>query len=317
MSIAQRYLDALGVQPSEPGLPFLAELTRAHVATLPFSSIGPRLGDDLPLDAESLLDRIVVRGRGGYCFEQNGLMLEALRELGFEARIQLARVIHNQDVHPGLTHRVTLVTVDGQDVVVDVGFGPLGPPCPVPMPGADRDDGARFRVHEERPGEFHMQSIVDGDRYSLYRFDLVRYGQSDCELGHFYSHRHPEATFVNNLVASRILDERGALAAQPRVLGDPRGRHDDDRHHERRAADGPAGRRARHPGQCGGGPAPVRRAADQLTPGTNASTGESPWGQPSRARPPGPHISVDPAHTRRWIGTTPARYLNGMVSIHN
>ena len=52
-----------------------------------------------------------------------------------------------------------------------------------------------------------MQSIVDGDRYSLYRFDLVRYGQSDCELGHFYSHRHPEATFVNNLVASLILDD--------------------------------------------------------------------------------------------------------------
>ena len=52
-----------------------------------------------------------------------------------------------------------------------------------------------------------MQSIVDGERYSLYRFDLVRYGQSDCELGHFYSHRHPEATFVNNLVASLILDD--------------------------------------------------------------------------------------------------------------
>jgi N-hydroxyarylamine O-acetyltransferase len=208
VSIAQRYLDALGLEPSEPGMPFLAELTRAHVATLPFSSIGPRLGDDLPLDAESLLDRIVVRGRGGYCFEQNGLMFEALRELGFEARIQLARVIHNQDVHPGLTHRVTLVTVDGQDVVVDVGFGPLGPPTPVPMPAATTvDDSARFRVHVERPGEFHMQSIVDGDRYSLYRFDLVRYGQSDCELGHFYSHRHPEATFVNTLVASRILDD--------------------------------------------------------------------------------------------------------------
>jgi N-hydroxyarylamine O-acetyltransferase len=208
VSLAQRYLDALGLEPAQPSLSFLTELTRAHVGTLPFGSIGPRLGDDLPLDPESLLDRIVVRGRGGYCFEQNGLMFEALRELGFDARIQLARVIHNRDVHPGLTHRVTLVTVDGHDVVVDVGFGPLGPQCPVPMPGVTTvDDGARFRVHEERPGEFHMQSIVDGERYSLYRFDLVRYGQADCELGHFYSHRHPAATFVTTLVASLILDD--------------------------------------------------------------------------------------------------------------
>ncbi len=89
-----------------------------------------------------------------------------------------------------------------------MGFGPLGPPTPVPMPGdASVDDGAPFRVHEARPGEFHMQSIVDGQRYSLYRFDLARYGQSDCELGHFYSHKHPEATFVNTLVASLILDD--------------------------------------------------------------------------------------------------------------
>ena len=208
MSLAQRYLDALGLEPVEPSLALLTQLTRRHVAMLAFSSIGPRLGDDLPLDAESLLDRIVVRGRGGYCFEQNGLLFEVLQELGFDARIQLARVIHNQDTHPGLTHRVTLVEVDGRRYVADVGFGPLGPPYPVPMPeSSTADDDPRFLVHEARPGEFHLQSMVAGDRYSLYRFDLVRYGQSDCELGHFYSHRHPEATFVNNLVASRILDD--------------------------------------------------------------------------------------------------------------
>lgn len=208
MSLAQRYLDALGLEPAEPSLSLLAQMTRRHVAMLAFSSVGPRLGDELPLGADSLLDRIVVRGRGGYCFEQNGLLFEVLQELGFDARIQLARVIHNQDTHPGLTHRVTLVELDGRDYVVDVGFGPFGPPFPVPMPSsAAPDDDARFRVHEAQPGEFHMQSLVDGDRYSLYRFDLVRYGKSDCEIGHFYSHRHPEATFVNNLVASLILDD--------------------------------------------------------------------------------------------------------------
>ena len=42
--------------------------------------------------------------------------------------------------------------------------------------------------------------------FSLYRFELARYGQSDCELGHFYSHKHPNASFVNHLVISRILD---------------------------------------------------------------------------------------------------------------
>lgn len=52
-----------------------------------------------------------------------------------------------------------------------------------------------------------MQRPHDGQPFSLYRFDLGEYGQADCELGHFYSHRHPDAVFVNNLVASRILDD--------------------------------------------------------------------------------------------------------------
>jgi len=221
MAITGPYLDALGLTALDPTLDFLQEITRRHVATFPFSSVGPRLGDALPLDPERLLDRIIVRGRGGYCHEQNGLLFEVLEELGFDASIQLARVIHNQDMHPGLTHRMALVEVDGRQFVVDVGFGHLGPPLPVPMPGSVRTgDDARFRVHEARPGEFHMQSIVDGDHYSLYRFDLAHYGQSDCELGHFYSHRHPDAVFVNNLVASLILDDevRSLVNREYRVL---------------------------------------------------------------------------------------------------
>ena len=202
------YLGSLGLTAAEPSMDLLRELVRRHVATFAFSSIGPRLGNDLPLDVESLYDRIVVRRRGGYCFEQNGLMFEVLSDLGYPVELYLARVIHNRDTHPGLTHRVSVVSLDGLDWVVDVGFGPMGPPRPVAIAweSSDVDDGF-YRVREGRRGEFHMQVLKGEDWYSLYRFDKVRYGQSDCEVGHFYSHRHPEATFVNNLVASLILDD--------------------------------------------------------------------------------------------------------------
>jgi N-hydroxyarylamine O-acetyltransferase len=52
-----------------------------------------------------------------------------------------------------------------------------------------------------------MQTLKDGEYYSLYKFELARYGPADCEVGHFYSHKHPLATFVNHLVVSRILDK--------------------------------------------------------------------------------------------------------------
>ena len=210
--LALRHLRALGLQTGEPTLELLAQIVRRHVATFAFSSIGVRLNDPLPLEPEQLFDRIVVRDRGGYCFEHNGLLYEVLSELGYDATVRLARVIYNGDHLPGLTHRITHVRIDDITYVVDVGFGPAGPTTPVamPMPGADTpapwQDDRTHRVIERRLGEFHLQQRHDDGPFSLYRFDLGTYGQADCELGHFYSHRHPAAVFVNNLVASRILE---------------------------------------------------------------------------------------------------------------
>jgi N-hydroxyarylamine O-acetyltransferase len=206
--ILEGYLAALGLQAEQPGVPFLAALTSAHVARFAFSSVGPMLGEALPLDLDALYTRIVLRGRGGYCFEQNGLMFEVLQELGFDAELYLARVIHDRDVHPGLTHRITLVTLAEERYLVDVGFGPQGSRLPLNVNGAVVSDAGRsYRVFARQPGELHVQTLMADHWYSLYRFELARYGQADCELGHFYSHRHPQARFVNNLVASRILPD--------------------------------------------------------------------------------------------------------------
>jgi N-hydroxyarylamine O-acetyltransferase len=206
--ITRRYLEALSTPAQQPNLRYLDELVRRHVARFTFASIGPRLGEELPLDLPALYDRIVVRGRGGYCFEQNGLFYEVLDELGFQVELYLARVVYNRDVHPGLTHRITLVTIDGAQYVADVGFGSMGPRAAVNLAGTPSRQGADcFRIAEPRPGEFHVQVLKGDDWFTIYRFELARYGQSDCELGHFFSHRHPDATFVNNLVASRILDQ--------------------------------------------------------------------------------------------------------------
>ncbi len=204
--IAAGYLDALGLQPQAPTIEFLSEMTARHVARFAFCSVGPRLGDELPLAPESLYSRIVLRSRGGYCFEQNGLIFEVLAELGFDVTLYLARVIYDQDTHPGLTHRITVIDLAGERYVVDVGFGPLGPRFPIRLSGnTSREEQREFRVCQRRPGELHVQTLKGGEWFSLYRFELARYGQADCELGHFFSHRHPDAAFVRNLVASRIL----------------------------------------------------------------------------------------------------------------
>ncbi len=205
LEMVQNYLQTLNLHDRELNFEFLSDVVTRHVATFTFSSVGCQLGDDLPLDFDSLYHRIVVERRGGYCFEQNGLLYGVLEELGFSPKLFLGRIIHNQDTHPGLTHRITMIEYEGQQYVLDVGFGFLGPRLPVPMSEVEFKDGENnFRIAERRLGEYHMQVFKDGDFFSLYRFELARYDQADCEVGHFFSHRHPDAHFVNHLVASLI-----------------------------------------------------------------------------------------------------------------
>lgn len=221
--MVQEYLQILGLEGRDRDFSLLGDLVTRHVATFAFSSVGCRLGDDLPIDFTSLFQRIVVRRRGGYCFEQNGLLFGILEELGYSPRLYLARVIYNQDTHPGLTHRISMVEHGGESYVMDVGFGPLGPRIPVPMSGAECKDGSKtFRVDRRPDGVLHLQVLQDGEFFSLYRFDLARYGESDCKVGHFYSHKHPDASFVNNLVVSLLREHevRSLRNLEYRVIRD-------------------------------------------------------------------------------------------------
>jgi len=90
-AITDLYLQALGLPRQPPDLAYLAQITQRHVATLPFASIGPRLGNVLPLELPALYERLVLRQRGGYCFEQNALLFEVLEELGFAVTLAASR----------------------------------------------------------------------------------------------------------------------------------------------------------------------------------------------------------------------------------
>jgi N-hydroxyarylamine O-acetyltransferase len=203
-TIVNGYLASLGIDRDRvPDLNLLTDIVRKHVATFAFSSVSVQLGDDMTLEFEALYDRIVSRRRGGYCFEHNGLLFEILTRLGFEVKLQMSRVIIRDALsHPGLCHRVNFVTLEGNVYLVDVAFSSAVPRVPVLMQNGEiTKDGARsFRIIELKSGsgEYHLQILKDTGPVSFYRFELVRYGQADVDVGHFFSHKHPNAVFVKN-----------------------------------------------------------------------------------------------------------------------
>ena len=203
--IAKSYLADLSIKESSLTIDCVNELQSKHIAQYSFNNLGVILGQELPLDTESLFTKIVERHRGGYCFEHNKLVFTVLSELKFDVRLLLSKVIYNQDVEVARTHRVTLLTLAGEEYIVDAGFGHLGARFPVKIAlGLIQEQGdAKYRIIKNDNSDYCYQVFKDGNFFTLYTFDLHHYTEADCLLGHFYSHKHPNAAFVNNLVVCR------------------------------------------------------------------------------------------------------------------
>src|SRR5699024_11532312 len=94
-----------------------------------------------------LFDKIITRGRGGFCYEMNTLFRYYLNEKGFEAYNVSATVKSPTGWSPEGSHMSTLVRAD-ELYVADVGFGDL-PTRAMPIrPGEDAvvidDAGGKF-----------------------------------------------------------------------------------------------------------------------------------------------------------------------------
>lgn len=69
---------------SEPTLAVLRALVAAHTETIPFENIDVFTRRGVPFDSSVLQRKMVRARRGGYRFEHNSLLREALLALGFE-----------------------------------------------------------------------------------------------------------------------------------------------------------------------------------------------------------------------------------------
>lgn len=203
-TMTQVYLDDLSLSTEALDMNFLQDLQSRHIAKHTFNNLAVLLGQEIPLEVDSLFSKMVEKRRGGYCFEHNKWVFHVLQELGFEVRLLLARVVYNRDVDSARTHRITLLKFRGEEYIVDAGFGHYGARMPVKISGESQDMGdSHYRIIKKDAHTYSYQMIKDGEFFTIYTFDKNTYTDADCTLGHFYSHRHPEAVFVNNLVVCR------------------------------------------------------------------------------------------------------------------
>jgi N-hydroxyarylamine O-acetyltransferase len=213
------YLRRIGVDgPISPGLRDLERIHRGQAYAIPFENFDILLGRPIDIGPEAVFDKLVRRRRGGYCFELNQLLHQALLAFGFEVRWMLARV-HLGPVPSGLVHVLMIVNVDGEEWLADVGFGASGLRAPARFaPGREfEQDGLRFRLVATPPFGTMLEGAEGPGWRPLFSFDARPVLPVDLVLGNHYTSTHPASFFTWARVAT-LPDPRGRTSLFDRQL---------------------------------------------------------------------------------------------------
>lgn len=201
-----RYYRRIGIDRPSPDAPGLRRLQSAQMDAVTFENIDPLLGIVPDVSLDGIFDKLVERGRGGYCFELNTLFGAALEETGFDARRIMARVRNGAPQGANRSHLAWIVTVGGEEFLADTGFGGSGTSIPLPLASREvlQAPTGRYRFTEdEAAGELVLEREMPDGWYSLFGFDRVPVRDADIEAANFVTARWEKAPFPSNLMLSR------------------------------------------------------------------------------------------------------------------
>jgi N-hydroxyarylamine O-acetyltransferase len=188
-----------------PTLDTLRDLHLAHAQTIAFENLNPLLGRRVALDLPSLEEKLVRSGRGGYCFEQNGLLAAALRQLGFEVTGLAARVLWNavEDAIRPRSHMLLKIDLGGESYIADVGFGGLTLTTPLRLLTDVEQSTAheRFRL-VKIDDDLKLQALLGNAWKTLYRFNLQPQFDVDYEVSNHYTSTYPTSHFRSMVIAA-------------------------------------------------------------------------------------------------------------------
>ena len=194
------YLERIGISTARnPSREFLDELIDAHQRTVPFENLEMFEQCHAPSLAKAdLFDKIVTRRRGGYCFELNGLFFSLLQGLGFDARPCMARVLTRPNPHPMISHRATIVSIDGTDYLADVGFGgPMPSFAPAIEEGVSRTElGQTFTLRQHDNLWWNVcYTGSSAEEKPVMRFCTMPVEEQDFVLFSFFQSENPQSVF--------------------------------------------------------------------------------------------------------------------------
>jgi N-hydroxyarylamine O-acetyltransferase len=240
----QAYLDRIDYSgPLDPTAETLRALHVAHLLAVPFENLNIGMGRPIVLDEAALFDKIVVRRRGGFCYELNGLFAALLRGLGFQVTMLSAGVARaDGGFGPEFDHLTLLVDCPSPPFptsaamgagthtrwLADVGFGDsFREPLSFDEPDEQRQDGLGYRVARDGERRTLLQRDDGGAWEPQYRFALQPRCLADFAAMCHYHQTSPDSSFTRKRVCTRATPEGRITLSDLRLICTARGEREE------------------------------------------------------------------------------------------
>lgn len=201
------------------------QLMRAQLQSVPFENLDVQAGKIVSLAPEDIVEKIIYRRRGGYCYEVNGLFAMALTALGINYDIIGARPMFYPQRRPK-SHMVLLVKIGAERWLCDTGFGSFGLRAPIGLHQRGEiiaQDDESFLLEHNEHGEYVVKARVKGKWLNQFCFDIHPMEWIDFSLPNYYNSTHPDAVFVKQyLVMQQHPNGRTLLSGNllKKMMGD-------------------------------------------------------------------------------------------------
>ncbi|GKV65555.1 MULTISPECIES: arylamine N-acetyltransferase [unclassified Sporosarcina] len=191
----------------------ISQIQKYFARQFEFENLDVLLGNEEPITRQYLLDKIIDQGRGGLCYELNGLLYIVLQDLGIPVHLAAATVWAPPPKNCYVldrTHVVNMLRHEDTWYIIDSGFGSNLVMQPVALDGDPAVSPAgtfRLRSETTEKGTMVFERLTDGgwERcYGLYP-DTISWEHLDQVKQQI--HHSPESSFNKALLIAKATSD--------------------------------------------------------------------------------------------------------------
>ena len=180
----------------------IKKLMQSQIFSVPFENIDVQAGKAISLIGDDIVNQIVTKNRGGYCYQINGIFSLMLQEIGLPHYYIAVRPLVNPDPN-AKTHLAIIATIENEEYLIDLGFGgnSIREPLKLSEIGTEiQHDWDTFSLVKTDENEFLLQILIGKEWTNLYSFDLTPQRWIDFKPANYYNYSNPDSVFTQKLI---------------------------------------------------------------------------------------------------------------------